>query len=324
MEPCEAPVRLLPLPLPPVHGEVFGWYLHRLAAADQVTASQLAKSLTPFKNAQVGKRTDTLWRWTPMVLPRLAILTGLTPETLRMLLPAIARVEARTAGDVVRYRRRLYVACSHWMHRRGIIRPVLAHRPADLQLYHRHGIWLDGNRHYRVGHLPELVTAEHRHRRIARRLPDTLEAATKEAQHLVRPWLLNKNQPHLLSRWNDRLAQIPPKEAIYGHIIRRRVDEREYIATYPELVALLGMVADLAWRALRAPRRWANLSRHRRSITAVYTEAEQRLNVPTLREKLRSHAFSNDAFFRWTDSLGRSLMLVTTPDDYDALQDESQ
>ncbi|MFF6949385.1 hypothetical protein ACFZAD_12090 [Streptomyces iakyrus] len=182
---------------------------------------------------------------------------------------------------------------------------------------------MDGKRHYRVGHLPELVTAEHRHRRIARRFPDTLEAATKEAQHLVRSWLLNKNQPHLLSRWNDRLAQLPPKEAIYGNIIRRRVDEREYIATYPEFVTLLGMVADPAWRAIRAPRRWANLSQHRRTINAVYTEAEQRLNVPTLREKLRSHAFSNDALFRWTDSLGRSLMLVTTPDDYDALQDES-
>lgn len=60
MEPWEAPVRLLPLPLPPVRGEVFGWYLHRLAAANQVTAGQLAKTLTPFKNAQVGKRTDTL------------------------------------------------------------------------------------------------------------------------------------------------------------------------------------------------------------------------------------------------------------------------
>jgi hypothetical protein len=323
MEPWEAPVRLLPLPLPPVHGEVFGWYLHRLAAANQVTAGQLAKTLTPFKNAQVGKRTDTLWRWTPMVLPRLAILTGLTPETLRMLLPAIARVEARTAGDVVHYRRRLYVACSHCMHHRGITRPVLAHRPADLQLCRRHGIWVDGNRHYRVGHLPELVTAEHRHRRIARRFPDTLEAATKEAQHLVRSWLLNKNQPHLLSRWNDRLAQLPPKEAIYGNIIRRRVDEREYIATYPEFVTLLGMLADPAWRALREPGRWTSLSQHRRTIDSVYTEAEHRLNVPTLREKLRSHAFSNDPLFRWTDSLGRSLMLVTTPDDYDALRDES-
>ena len=61
---------------------------------------------------------------------------------------------------------------------------------------------------------------------------------------MVRSWLLNKNQPHLLSRWNDRLAQLPPKEAIYGNIIRRRVDEREYIATYPEFVTLLGMVAD--------------------------------------------------------------------------------
>ncbi|MFC9429923.1 TniQ family protein [Streptomyces sp. NPDC056987] len=324
MEPWEAPVRLLPLPLPPVHGEVFGWYLHRLAAANQVTAGQLAKTLTPFKNAQVGKRTDTLWRWTPMVLPRLAALTGLTPETLRMLLPAIARVEARTAGDVVRYRRRLYVACSHCMHRRGITRPVLAHRPADLQLCRRHGIWVDGNRHYRVGHLPELVSAEHRHRRIARRFPDTLEAATKEAQHLVCSWLHNKNQPHLLSRWNDRLAQLPPKEAIYGNIIRRRVDERDYIATYPEFVTLLGMLADPAWRTLRAPRRWANLSQHRRTINAVYAEAEHRLNVPTLREKLHSHTFSNDALFRWTDPLGRSLMLVMTPDDHDALRDELQ
>ncbi|CAM5445012.1 hypothetical protein GCM10010378_27280 [Streptomyces viridochromogenes] len=186
--------------------------------------------------------------WTPIVLPRLATLTGLTPEALRMLLPAIARVEARTTGEVVRYRRHLYIACSHCMHRRGITRPVLAHRPADLQLCRRHGIWVDGNRHYRVGHLPELGTAEHRHRRIARRFPDTLGAATKEAQHLVRSWLLNKKQPHLLSRWNDRLAQLPPKEAIYGNIIRRRADEREYIATYPEFVTLLGILADPAWR----------------------------------------------------------------------------
>lgn len=132
MEPWEAPVRLLPLPLPPVRGEVFGWYLHRLAAANQVAAGQLAKTLTPFKNAQVGKRTDTLWRWTPMVLPRLAILTGLTPKTLRMLLPAITRVEVRTTGEVVRYRRRLYVAYSHCIHRRGITRPVLLPPPADL------------------------------------------------------------------------------------------------------------------------------------------------------------------------------------------------
>lgn len=66
-----------------------------------------------------------------------------------------------------------------------------------------------------------------------------------------------------------------------------------------------------------------NLSQHRRTINAAYTEAEHRLNVPTLREMLHSRAFSNDALFRWTDPLGRSLMLVTTPDDYDALQNES-
>ncbi|MGW7633715.1 hypothetical protein ACWGKO_33075 [Streptomyces griseoincarnatus] len=141
---------------------------------------------------------------------------------------------------------------------------------------------------------------------------------------MVRSWLLNKSQPHLLSRWNDRLAQLPPKEAIYGNIIRRRVDEREYIVTYPEFVTLLGMLADPAWRAQRAPRRWVNLSHHRRTINAAYTEAEHRLNVPTLRERLHSHTFSNDALFRWTDPLGRSLMLVMTPDDHDALRDETQ
>ncbi|KQX83862.1 hypothetical protein AB0K86_19080 [Streptomyces clavifer] len=140
---------------------------------------------------------------------------------------------------------------------------------------------------------------------------------------MVRSWLLNKNQPHLLSRWNDRLAQLPPKEAIYGNIIRRRVDEREYIATYPEFVTLLGMVADPAWRARRAPHRWANLSQQRHTINATYAEAEHRLNVPTLREKFHSWTFSNDALFRWTDPLGRSLMLAVTPDDHDAFQETS-
>ncbi|MDX3853296.1 hypothetical protein [Streptomyces sp. AK02-01A] len=141
---------------------------------------------------------------------------------------------------------------------------------------------------------------------------------------MVRSWLLNKKQPHQLSRWNDRLAQLPPKDAVYENIIRRRVDEREYIATYPEFVTMLGMVADPAWRARRAPRRWANLSQHRRTINTVYAEAERRLNVPSLREKRHSHTFSNDALFRWTDSLGRSLMLVMTPEDHNALRDDSQ
>ncbi|MEV6683640.1 hypothetical protein AB0N09_43440 [Streptomyces erythrochromogenes] len=97
---------------------------------------------------------------------------------------------------------------------------------------------------------------------------------------MVRSWLLNKKQPHLLSRWNDRLAQLPPKEAAYENIIRRRVDEREFIATYPEFVTMLGMVADPAWRARRAPRQWVNLSQHRRTIDAAYAEAERRLNIP--------------------------------------------
>lgn len=30
-----------------------------------------------------------------------------------MLLPAVSRIGARTGGEVIRYRRRLYVACSH-------------------------------------------------------------------------------------------------------------------------------------------------------------------------------------------------------------------
>jgi hypothetical protein len=77
----------------------------------------------------------------------------------------------------------------------------------------------------------------------------------------------------------------------------------EYIATSPEFVTLLDMVAAPAWRARRAPRRWANLGQHRRTINAVHTETEHRPNVPILRGKLRSHAFSDDALLRWTDSL---------------------
>src|SRR5690606_32241280 len=216
---------------------------------------------------------------------------------LRMLLPAISRIEARTGGEVIRYRRRLYVACSHCMHRRGITEPVLAHRPADLQLCRRHGIWLDGNRQYRVSHLPELATAQHRHPRIARRFPDTLEAATKEAQHMIRSWLLNKKQPHLLSRWNDRLAQLPPKEAAYENIIRRRVDEREFIDTYPEFVTMLSMVASPRWRVPRAPRQWVNLRHPRHTRDAVNVEAGHRPIIAYLRQKRQPNTFSNDALF---------------------------
>lgn len=60
---------------------------------------------------------------------------------------------------------------------------------------------------------------------------------------------------------------------------------------------------------------------HTPAVLITRGRIDQQLGA--LREKLRSHAFSNDPLFRRTDSLGGSLMLVTTPDDYDALRDES-
>ncbi|WP_210577773.1 hypothetical protein [Streptomyces sp. GESEQ-4] len=267
-----------------------GWYLHRLAKANHTLPSRLAEMMFPFRGKIINRRADGLWDWHPQALPRFSIMTGLPEEILRTRLPAIARIEARSTGADVRPRRNHYIACRKCMRLRfEISEPVLAHLPASLRLCHRHGIWLDAKSHWHIGHLPELITAQRKHLQLAARFPDTLDIATAETTRLVRSWLLTRAQPELLDRWQARLAALPPppRHPEYTNLLRRRYDERELIATYPEFVAMLGLIADEDWRSRR------------------FSAAARRIGVATLKAKPKRKPLHNDPLFRWVDPRGR-------------------
>ncbi|MFJ5843062.1 TniQ family protein [Streptomyces shenzhenensis] len=308
MEPWEIPARLLPVPFPPIHGEVLGWYLNRLARANCTSAARIAESLAPTSgHLLVSNRTDALSNWAPSALPRLAAMTGASVETLKRSLPGLARLAARDEGEIIRLRRDLCVACPHCMRRKGITRPVLAHLPVGLQLCTKHGIWLNGNTHYRLDQLPEVINAQHHHRRLAKRFPHTLGRATDETRKIVHSWLMVKNQPRLRSRWQRRIQTLPQQEPRYSNLIRRRRDDRELIVTYPEFVALLGMLANPRWRRLRMrDSMLVPAEEHRQTMAALFTEAEHRLTLPTLREMPDRKKIFHDPLSRWADPRGRA------------------
>jgi hypothetical protein len=313
MRPWEAPARLLPVPFPPVHGEVLGWYLHRLATANSTTPGRIAQSLGPSGHMIVRTRTDALPNWTPAALPRLAIMTGTSVQTLQRSLPALAYMAARDRGETARAPRRLHVACPHCMRRRNITKLILAHLPIGQRLCPKHGIWLEGDTHYRLEHLPEVIDAQHRHQRLTSRFPDTIEKATIQTRKLLHSWLTVKTQPTLLKRWEARFASLPHQDSPYFNLVRRTGGARGEIVAYPEFVSLLGMIADPRWRRCRIPdSRLVTAEQHQHAMNIVFTEAERRLAVSTLRDMPKKKAIQNDPLSRWVDPRGRVRFTSTT------------
>ncbi|WP_328901390.1 TniQ family protein [Streptomyces sp. NBC_00441] len=296
VEPWEVPARPLPVTFPPVHGEVLGWYLHRLAEANCTIPSRITQSVGPSGPVLLNTRTDALRKWTPAVLPRLATITGTSPETLLRSLPSIARLVTRHRGEAVNSRRDLYVACPHCILRRGITQPILAHLPVGRRLCHKHRIWLDGSTHYRLGQLPEVIDAQHRCHRLTSRFPQTIEKASIQATKLVGSWLLVKTQPILLKRWQRRLDAIPHRQGPdHNNLVNHKGKNRGLIAIYPEFVTMLSIIADPCWRKYRMPdSRLVTVEEHRHAMDMVFAEAEQRLGVPTLRDMPGKKSFHND------------------------------
>src|SRR5690606_18952553 len=288
----------LPVPLPPVHGEVLGCYLHRLAEANGTTPGRLAQCISPHARVYFTLRTDPLRRWTPAALPRLSIMTGIPVETLNRSLPAFTHLAARENGTSPRRGHAhydLHVTCRHCMKSRGISGPVLAHRGPAARLCLKHAIWLDGYCHYYVGHIDGGVSAQRRHIRLARRFPDTITAATKEAVTLTRAWLLAGYQPAPARRCHQRAEALPKREAGHPSLLRYRYHAREGMQPAPAFVRSLAILADHRGRPLRIHRApGVAFARHPETIDAIYAEAERRLSIHTLREMPDArHAFRN-------------------------------
>jgi hypothetical protein len=79
------PARTLPVPLPPLHRELLGSYLHRLAGANHLTIRDLSREIGPSRYHQ--RDSDDPDGWTPGAVTRLAALAGTTAFALRHALP---------------------------------------------------------------------------------------------------------------------------------------------------------------------------------------------------------------------------------------------
>jgi hypothetical protein len=310
MEPQLTPARLLPVPLPPAHGEVLGNYLHRLAAANRVTPPQIAHAIWPHCPQYFTRRTDTARGGWLKALPRLAVMTGTSAETLKRHLPAASRVTPTPNGTREFRQYNLYRCCGPCMRQRNITEPVIAHSPPHLSLCLKHGIWVTGSYHYPVSHLPEVISAQRQSDQLRRRFPDTFATSAAEAHTMIRAWLRSSRQPELRSRWQGRQERISPQVMRFEHVTGLDdLRQRMLIATYPEFVTVLSVIADPSWRSRRLPH-GVSVDRkvHNDLINAIYAEVGGRLAVPDLRTCLEAEMLRHDALFRWADPAGRVLL----------------
>jgi hypothetical protein len=106
----------------------------------------------------------------------------------------------------------------------------------------RHQRWLHGPEQHALHALPEICTANRRHRRLRRRHDEaTLNTALTQARNLIGDWLDAADQRHLQQRWTQRLNQLRNDPAADPY---RPSHYRIELATYPETVLLAGLLAS--------------------------------------------------------------------------------
>ncbi|MEU8472772.1 TniQ family protein [Streptomyces sp. NPDC029006] len=242
-------LRILPVALPPVHGETIGSYLNRLADANRLSVRQLSALIGPDRH---HRRDDNrTGHWTPGSLRRLAALTGRDPAALSHAMPALATI--REPGqrqppllieEATEAPKRL--ACRPCMDRRGIPGLVIRSTPHPQGVCHRHRRWLLGQEQHQLYSLPEVHEANRRHRRLVHRRQDQFLALDYLA---ARSRMLSRfqaaGQSDLQQRWADRIRALG--EDSYGdpyHPSEARIE----IATYPEAVIITGLSTSPHWR----------------------------------------------------------------------------
>lgn len=240
-------LRALPLTPAPVNGETLGSYLNRLADANHLTIGELSRLLGPSRR---HKRTgDNLTGWNAATLARLSDLTRRPPLSLIRALPALQELQTfptpTTAAPSRALTERLPCpACHLCMARQGItglvVRLIAAHETVCL----RHRKWLPGPDQHHLDRLPEVLNANVRHRRLLRKHHLAAADAHHDAEHLTRTWFTTTAQPDLRERWKKRLHILG--EDPYGDP-EHPTPQRIALATYPETIALTGLLTSAHW-----------------------------------------------------------------------------
>jgi hypothetical protein len=173
-----APPSRLPRPIPPFRGETTNSYLYRLAVTNRVHPDDLRAHLT-------GTRQRA-----PITVEGLAAKTGRSAHSLIHALP-----ELRPDTDPllsVHVRRTICWRCAA---RRGAFIFAVTWQPAEVTLCPTHQIWLGPpvrahrGAQYDVRDLPDILHAQRRHHRLARRHGRQAVAdAFAEAAHITALW----------------------------------------------------------------------------------------------------------------------------------------
>jgi hypothetical protein len=180
-----APDEQLPVPVRPLAGEMLASYLGRLAAANHLPVTTLTAALPAwltwkYASHRLLPRSTRPAPEAAESLRRLAVLTAMPATSIARALPVL--------GGGPRGPARATTACRRCAAARGITQPVPVHQPAHQMVCTRHGIWLSppGLPQLDVTACPEVITAQHRARRLLRRCtPEQLIHAQVQAAALA-------------------------------------------------------------------------------------------------------------------------------------------
>lgn len=237
-------VRSLPIGLSPLGRETLGSYLHRLADANHIAVASITQLLGVHRRYR--RHDDDPTDWTTQTVTTLAILTSRPSRSLIIALPALQRLDIRSAATPAQPAGRQYAACSLCTASKDI--PGLAIQSGG---HHecvclRHRRWLHGPHQHNLDALPEILDANQRHRRLARRHdPATIHHGYLRARTLTDTWITGTSHPDLRSRWTRRLSLL--HDDPYGDP-HRPTPERIDLATYPETVTLTQLLSSTYWR----------------------------------------------------------------------------
>lgn len=231
-----APDEQLPVPVRPLAGEMLASYLGRLAAANHLPVTTLTAALPTwltwkYASHRLLPRSTMPAPEAAESLRRLAILTGAPAAAIARALPVL--------GGGPRGPARAITACRRCAAARGITQPVPVHQAAHETACTRHGIWLPrpGLPQLDVSACPEIITAQHRARRLLRRCtPEQLIYAQVEAAALAASGLPGREpspgwekHARLLQKTNPGLNSTAETELTRA-------------ARYPDIIALTAKI----------------------------------------------------------------------------------
>lgn len=264
----------LPLPVPPFPGETTSSYLYRLAAANELHPDDLRVHLA-------GRRGHA-----PVSLDALAAATGRPQRALAWALPELRPGVTPRANPVLpgHVKRKVCWGC---VARRGGFPFATAWRPAEDCVCPAHRTWLGSAAHpryrsqYDVGGLPDVLRAQMRHGRLARRQGrQAAMDAIGEASRITALWARH-------GFYRDR--RITLIRALRGEVpITGKLspgDEATAVVTYPETVDLARVLAKPRWRvpAAMAPGDLQRFQHEVRSYTGIGYEHEDSRYDPLFR-----------------------------------------